>query len=166
MSSTGPEWLRVGLYFVALETQRIQPGRDKIFDHLMSILFIECVRDYIAQLDDQERRLTALKHPELSSALAAIHAYPEQPWTVETLADQCCMSRSKFASLFQSVLRETPLAYLQQHRLRLAVQLLRTGTSIFSKLPIRWVMLLKLHLVKPLSDSLNKHPNSIDKVLM
>ncbi|WP_288383578.1 AraC family transcriptional regulator [uncultured Acinetobacter sp.] len=127
MSSTGPEWLRVGLYFVALETQRIQPGRDKIFDHLMSILFIECVRDYITQLDDQESWLTALKHPELSSALAAIHAYPEQPWTVETLADQCCMSRSKFASLFQSVLRETPLAYLQQHRLRLAVQLLRTS---------------------------------------
>ena len=127
MSSTGPEWLRVGLYFVALETQRIQPGRDKIFDHLMSILFIECVRDHIAQLDDPKSWLTALMHPELSNALAVIHAHPEKPWTVESLADQCCMSRSKFATLFQSIVHETPLAYLQQHRLRLAVQLLKTS---------------------------------------
>ena len=134
MSSTGPEWLRVGLYFVALETQRIQPGRDKIFDHLMSILLIECVRDYIAQLDDQSSWLNALSHPELSNALAAIHGSPEQPWTVESLAEQCCMSRSKFASLFQSIIQETPLAYLQQHRLRLASQLLRESNFTIQKI--------------------------------
>ena len=133
MSSTGPEWLRVGLYFVALETQRIQPGRDKIFDHLMSILLIECVRDYISQLDDQDSWLNALSHPELSSALAAIHR-PEHPWTVESLAEQCCMSRSKFASLFQSIIHETPLAYLQQHRLRLASQLLRESNLTIQKI--------------------------------
>ncbi|WP_336172183.1 AraC family transcriptional regulator, partial [Acinetobacter ursingii] len=134
MSSTGPEWLRVGLYFVALETQRIQPGRDKIFDHLMSILLIECVRDYISQLDDQGSWLNALSHPELSSALAVIHGRPEHPWTVELLAEQCCMSRSKFASLFQSIIHETPLAYLQQHRLRLASQLLRESNLTIQKI--------------------------------
>ncbi|WP_119686086.1 AraC family transcriptional regulator [Acinetobacter ursingii] len=134
MSSTGPEWLRVGLYFVALETQRIQPGRDKIFDHLMSILLIECVRDYISQLDDQGSWLNALSHPELSSALAVIHGRPEHPWTVESLAEQCCMSRSKFASLFQSIIHETPLAYLQQHRLRLASQLLRESNLTIQKI--------------------------------
>ncbi|MBK0063420.1 MULTISPECIES: AraC family transcriptional regulator [unclassified Acinetobacter] len=134
MSSTGPEWLRVGLYFVALETQRIQPGRDKIFDHLMTILLIECVRDYITQLDDQSSWLNALSHPELSNALAAIHGSPEQPWTVETLAEQCCMSRSKFANLFQSIIQETPLAYLQQHRLRLASQLLRESNLTIQKI--------------------------------
>ena len=91
----------------------------------MSILLIECVRDYISQLDDQGSWLNALSHPELSSALAVIHGRPEHPWTVESLAEQCCMSRSKFASLFQSIIHETPLAYLQQHRLRLASQLLR-----------------------------------------
>ncbi len=37
------------------------------------------------------------------------------------------MSRSKFASLFTQMLGESPLAYLQQHRLRLATQHLQTG---------------------------------------
>ena len=37
------------------------------------------------------------------------------------------MSRSKFANLFTQMIGETPLAYLQQHRLRLASQHLRQG---------------------------------------
>lgn len=36
--STVPEWLQIGLQFLALEVQCIRPGRDKILDHLVSIL--------------------------------------------------------------------------------------------------------------------------------
>ncbi|OTG79521.1 AraC family transcriptional regulator [Acinetobacter sp. ANC 5054] len=127
MSSTAPEWLQIGLQFLAVEVNQIRPGRDKILDHLVSILFIECVRDYIAAMPDSNNWLHALSHPELSSALAAIHEQPHIAWTVETLAEQCCMSRSKFASLFTQMLGESPLAYLQQHRLRLATQFLQAG---------------------------------------
>ena len=127
MSSTAPEWLQIGLQFLAVESHQIRPGRDKILDHLISILFIECVRDYIAQLNDSNNWLSALTHPELSNALTAIHGQPEKSWTVETLAEQCCMSRSKFANLFAQIVGESPLAYLQQHRLRLAAQYLRHG---------------------------------------
>ncbi|MGN0937497.1 cupin domain-containing protein [Acinetobacter amyesii] len=127
MSSTAPEWLQIGLHFLAVEAHQIRPGRDKILDHLVSILFIECVRDYIAALSDSSSWLHALSHPELSNALAAIHEQPQHAWTVESLAEQCCMSRSKFASLFTQMLGESPLAYLQQHRLRLATQHLQMG---------------------------------------
>lgn len=125
--STAPEWLQIGLHFLAVEASQIRPGRDKILDHLLSILFIECVRDYIAQLQDSNNWLRALSHSELANALAAIHGKPEQAWTVESLAAQCCMSRSKFATLFSSIVGETPLAYLQQYRFRLASQHLREG---------------------------------------
>ncbi len=125
MTSRTPEWLQIGLMFVGIETQQMRPGRDKILDHLVSILFIECVRDYICGLSDQTNWLNALTHPQLSNALAAIHAHPQQGWTVESLAEQCCMSRSKFASVFHSVVGEPPLGYLQQYRLRLASQMLR-----------------------------------------
>ena len=125
--STTPEWLQIGLHFLAVEAYQIQPGRDKILDHLVSILFIECVRDYIAQLSDSNNWLRALVHTELANALAAIHGKPDQAWTVESLAEQCCMSRSKFATLFSSIVGETPLAYLQQYRFRLASQHLREG---------------------------------------
>ncbi|OTG63550.1 AraC family transcriptional regulator [Acinetobacter sp. ANC 4470] len=125
--SNAPEWLQIGLHFLAVEAYPIRPGRDKILDHLVSILFIECVRDYITQLQDCNNWLRALSHTELASALAAIHGKPELAWTVEMLAEQCCMSRSKFATLFSTIVGETPLAYLQQYRFRLASQHLREG---------------------------------------
>lgn len=127
LSDTAPEWLQIGLQFLALENQQIRPGRDKILDHLVSILLIECVRDYILNLDNASSWLNALSHPELSNALAAIHGQPEHPWTVELLAETCHMSRSKFAQLFNHIVGDPPLAYLHQHRLRLAAQYLRNG---------------------------------------
>lgn len=122
-----PEWLQIGLSFLALETQQTRPGRDKIIDHLISILFIECIRDHILHLDDTQSWLRALSHPQLSQALTAIHGKPGFAWTVELLAHQCHMSRSKFASEFHQLLGTTPFAYLQQHRMNLACQLLRAG---------------------------------------
>lgn len=127
-SDDAPEWLKIGLYFVASETQRASfAGRNKIMDHIISIMFIECVRDYIENMEHENNWLNALIHPELANALAIIHSQPEKAWTVESLAETCCMSRSKFASLFSQIVGESPLAYLQQHRLRLATQLLRQG---------------------------------------
>jgi len=127
LSDEAPEWLKIGLYFVSAETRRAIAGKNKIMDHVVSILMIESVRDYIEQIQDHNNWLNALIHPELSNALAAIHSHPEQVWTVESLAETCCMSRSKFASLFHQIVGETPLAYLQQHRLRLASQLVKQG---------------------------------------
>ncbi|NHC04058.1 AraC family transcriptional regulator [Acinetobacter sp. 187] len=127
LNTQEPEWLRIGLYFVAEETKRKQAGRHKIMDHLVSIMLIECIRDYIANLNDPNNWLTALTHPELSAAFNMIHGHPERAWTVESLAECCFMSRSKFAQLFNEIVGETPLAYLQQHRLRLASQMLRNG---------------------------------------
>jgi len=134
LSDEAPEWLKIGLYFVSAETRRTMAGKNKIMDHVVSILMIECVRDYIEQMQDHNNWLNALVHPELSNALAAIHSRPEQSWTVESLAETCCMSRSKFASLFNQIIGETPLAYLQQHRLRLASQLIKQG-----QLPIQQI---------------------------
>lgn len=127
LSDEAPEWLRIGLYFVSAETRRTMAGKNKIMDHVVSIMVIECVRDYIEQMQNQNNWLNALIHPELSNALAAIHSQPAFGWTVESLAETCCMSRSKFANLFNQIVGETPLAYLQQHRLRLASQLLKQG---------------------------------------
>lgn len=127
LNAQEPEWLRIGLYFVANETTHKQPGRHKIMDHVVSIMLIECVREYINEINDENNWLNALTHPELANAFSAIHSQPEQAWTVEKLAERCFMSRSKFANLFHEIVGEPPLAYLKQHRLRLASQYLRTG---------------------------------------
>lgn len=129
-----PQWLEIGLSFLALETQSIRPGRGKIINHLIGILFIECIRDYMQQIHDTDNWLNVLSHPQLSNALAAIHNQPERAWTVEDLADCCCMSRSKFASLFHQCVGQSPLAYLQQHRLNLASQLLRHSQTTIKQI--------------------------------
>lgn len=125
LGTGAPPWLEIGLNFFALETSRIRPGRDTLIDRLVGILLIEGVRDYIEALNDQNNWLSAINHPELSNALASIHGKPEYPWTVAELAQLSCMSRSKFAETFSAIMAEPPLAYLAQHRLRLASRYLR-----------------------------------------
>lgn len=132
-----PEWMQIGLQFLAYETRQMLPGHDKILDHLVSILLIETVRDYILNLDDSQNWLHALTHPQLANALSAIHAQPEQAWTVESLAELCCMSRSKFAQVFSQIVGQSPLAYLQQHRLRLAAQSLRDSQDTIQRIAHR-----------------------------
>lgn len=125
MGTGAPDWLKIGLNFFAMETERIRLGRDTLIDRLVGILLIEGVRDHIEQLNDPNNWLTALTHVELSNALAAIHGEPEKPWTVADLAQVSCMSRSKFSETFSAIMGESPLAYLAQHRLRLASRYLR-----------------------------------------
>ena len=120
-----PRWLEIGLNFFLLETRQIRAGRDTLIDRLVGILFIEGVRAYIEALDDPNNWLSAINHPELSNALSAIHGQPEHAWTVAELAQVCCMSRSKFAESFSAIMQQSPLAYLAQHRLRLASRYLR-----------------------------------------
>lgn len=139
LNAQEPEWLRIGLYFVADETKQNRPGRHKIMDHVVSIMLIESVRDFIEKKNQESATtdnnwLDALTHPELSHAISAIHSQPEISWTVESLAETCFMSRSKFADLFHRIVGTTPLVYLKQHRFRLATQLLTSG-----KLPIQQI---------------------------
>lgn len=126
MGTGAPPWLQIGLQFLALEAERSRPGRDTLLNRLVSMLMIECVRDYIEQLPEgSENWLTALRDPQLAPVLSAIHAAPEKPWTVADLANLACMSRSAFAERFSSAIGQTPLAYLAAHRLRLAAWHLR-----------------------------------------
>jgi AraC-like DNA-binding protein len=116
-----PEWLRIGLEFLAQEVVKMRPGRHAIINRLVDVLFIESVRDYVESLPEgAESWLMALRDPALSAALAAIHSRPAHSWSVPELAAVACLSRSAFAERFGEVLGQPPLTYLQAHRMRLA----------------------------------------------
>lgn len=121
LDGAGPEWLRLGLSFLALESEIARPGRDTLINRLIGMFLIECVRDYVEQLPPEGNHwLTAVRDPYLSAALAAIHSEPEKAWTVADLASRACLSRSAFHDRFSEVLGRPPLTYLTEHRLRLA----------------------------------------------
>jgi AraC-like DNA-binding protein len=125
ISDSPPEWLRIGLDFLAQEGM-VRPGHQAIINRLVGVLFIECVRDYVESLPEGTANwLRALRDPALSPVLAAIHGRPAHPWTVPELAGIACLSRSAFAERFGSVMGQPPLSYLAEHRMRLAVWQLR-----------------------------------------
>jgi AraC-like DNA-binding protein len=71
-----------------------------------------------------------LAHPELSQVIVKIHAQPEYPWSLDTMAEFAFMSRSKFADLFRDVMDETPGEYLTNWRMTVAQSELRKGSSV------------------------------------
>ena len=64
---------------------------------------------------------------EIGPALAIMHREPEKPWSVETLARERGMSRSRFAARFQDVVGQAPLEYLTQWRMHQAAGRLGEG---------------------------------------
>lgn len=116
-----PEWLRIGLAFIAQES-RGRPAHQAIINRVGDILFCESVRDYVESLPAGSNNwLLALRDTALSSALSAMHHHPEHPWTVPELAAIACLSRSAFAERFGHIMGKPPLTYLAEHRMRLAV---------------------------------------------
>ena len=120
ISRQPPEWLRIGLEFLANEGVG-RPGRQAIVNRLASILFIECVRSHVEALPEGASNwLRALRDPALSAVLSALHQRPGHGWTVPELAGIACLSRSAFADRFTQILGQPPLSFLAEQRLRLA----------------------------------------------
>lgn len=61
-----------------------------------------------------------------AAARVALHATPQEDWSLARMAAVAGMSRSAFAEAFKTV-TGTPLAYLTDWRLMVAVSLLRAG---------------------------------------
>lgn len=77
--------------------------------------------------------LQALRDPRLGKALVALHREPGKNWTVAQLASEMGSSRSVFAERFLAVTGMTPVRYLTELRMQLAVQWIgRDGEAIES----------------------------------
>ncbi|HEY6727951.1 MAG TPA: AraC family transcriptional regulator [Polyangiaceae bacterium] len=121
------EWLESSIRYLASERSSSRAGRTALLAKLAEALFIETLRLYMAELP-QDRRgwLAAARDPAVGNALAAVHREPAQAWTVAGLAKQAGVSRSVFAARFQTLLGETPLAYVARWRIQLGARLLET----------------------------------------
>jgi AraC-like DNA-binding protein len=59
-----------------------------------------------------------------------MHAEPEKPWTLESLADVAGMSRASFANHFREATQATPIEYLTDWRISLAQSKIINGVPI------------------------------------
>lgn len=72
----------------------------------------------------------ALADERLLKAINCMHAEPEKPWTLESLADVAGMSRASFANHFREATQTTPVEYLTDWRISLAQSKISGGMSI------------------------------------
>jgi AraC family transcriptional regulator, alkane utilization regulator len=97
---------------------------------LTELLFIEMLRNQMAQLRDEDVGwLAALNDRCAYRALNLFHSRPADPWTVETLAREIGVSRSALMRRFHRYLNMSPIRYLAAWRLHLAAQALRDSND-------------------------------------
>ena len=123
--------LNTTLSMLASEMAEPAPGSELVANRLADVLFVQCLRAHIASCSEPCKNgwLRAVFNPQVGVALKSMHEKVEAPWTVESLAAACGMSRSAFAVQFKELLVETPLEYLTSWRMHKATALLRRGNK-------------------------------------
>ena len=110
-----------------------QPGGSLIAQQLAYMMLIQALRLHLADASrDSVGWLFALADKQLSTAIAAMHDSPGHPWTLQSLAQRVCMSRSVFALRFKETVGATPMEYLTRWRMLLAADRLEHSDDSIS----------------------------------
>lgn len=123
--------LLITLQLLEKEITTPAPGTASMLDSLADIFFIQTLRAYLN--NDSTHGVGwagVLSDERLGRAMRLIHSESEKSWTIVSLAEQSGMSRAAFSAHFKSKLGISPIAYLTQHRMNLAQELLRQPASI------------------------------------
>ena len=105
-------------------------GHRAVVDRLFEVVLVLVLRHLLDAGLVEDGPLAGLGHPQLAKALAAMHDDPAHPWTLDALAAQAGMSRSRFAEVFAQVVGQPPAAYLAAFRITLAQDALRRGDRL------------------------------------
>jgi AraC-like DNA-binding protein len=89
---------------------------------LADVLAVQIIRSWVEDHVADTGWLAAARHSRIGAALAAIHAEPDEAWSVDRLAGQAGLSRSVFAATFATIVGDTPARYLTEVRMRQARQ--------------------------------------------
>jgi AraC-like DNA-binding protein len=107
-----------------------QPGQQIIVNKLGDIFLVQILRHILKKGIVIQGMLAGMAHPQLSILMSAIHDRPEEPWTVDSMAETALMSRAKFAALFKNTVSQSPSDYLTDLRIALAQGLLKKDLPV------------------------------------
>ncbi len=121
-------WLATTVVKILEELDSDRPGAEAVVTRLAELMFVQAVRAFFEQNADRVPSgwLAAARDKHIGRALALMHAEPEGPWTISSLADRVALSRSVFAAKFSQLVGEPPLRYLTRLRLNSAALRLRS----------------------------------------
>jgi len=112
------------------ESMAQQAGHAGILARLAEVVAALIVRRWVANgCGNATGWVGALHDPRLSRAIVMMHKAPGRNWTVAELAKEAGNSRSVFAQRFSLATGVSPLRYLTDLRMRLAVHSLRRNNQ-------------------------------------
>ncbi|GJG95481.1 AraC family transcriptional regulator [Cupriavidus pauculus] len=117
-------WLRGLIGMMHVEAGAPGPGSVAIIGDLSTALFTVLLRTLIAQGAISHGVLALMADGRMARAVDAVVRNPEKPWTVDSLADICNVSRATLARRFAQ-LGITPLELVTTLRMERAARLLR-----------------------------------------
>lgn len=92
------------------------------------LLLVNILREHLArEAAVGEGWLRGLGDACVARALVCMHREPQRAWSVETLAVEAGMSRTRFSMRFKELVGATPIGYLTAHRMALAAQQMEAG---------------------------------------
>ncbi|MEJ8310211.1 AraC family transcriptional regulator [Agrobacterium larrymoorei] len=122
LTSRYPELLPM-LEAMERETRQARAGFAGILARLADVVAAFIVRAWVeCGCGDSSGWVAALRDPRLGRVILAIHNKPGHDWTLAELASVMGASRSVFAERFLEVTSMTPVRYLTELRMRLAMQ--------------------------------------------
>jgi AraC family transcriptional activator of mtrCDE len=120
-------WLESLVQLMSREVAEGRPGAAAIVAELSGTLFTLALRAHLESQPELGGVLGLLANPRLGPALQSMLEEPQKPWTVESLARRCNLSRAGFAREFARHSGLAPLQLLTALRMELAAQLLARG---------------------------------------
>ncbi|WP_337061992.1 AraC family transcriptional regulator [Kineococcus sp. G2] len=116
------------LPLLAREVERDAGGQAVVLDRVLDLLLLTTLRRWSASGPGAPGAPGALAasapDPVVHGAVQALHAEPQAPWTLETLARRAGVSRSALARRFTQRVGTPPMTYLADWRLALGADLL------------------------------------------
>lgn len=114
-----------------------KPGYFAVAAQMAELVIMGLLRYYVLSSKNHSPGwLLGMQDQAIQKALLAIHAEPDQQWTVPKLASLCHLSRSAFASRFAKQVGKTPIDYLNNWRITISTQKLRTGNCSISQVAV------------------------------
>ncbi|WP_428410043.1 cupin domain-containing protein [Hyphococcus sp.] len=117
-------WLDEILRLLTRRVFEAGPGAGAAVTRFSEAAFMEMVRAGAEAAPEMAPVLAALSDRQIGRTLTLMHQRPHEVWTVESLATEAGMSRSRYAEKFRGLIGMSPLAYLSEWRLQKALALL------------------------------------------
>lgn len=101
---------------------------------LSEALFVEILQAGIEQSPEMGALMSVIGDPRISRAIVQVHQNVGAHWTVDILAQEAAMSRTRFVERFQKLVGMAPMAYVAEWRMQRGLVLIGQG-----RLPIKTI---------------------------